>query len=177
MRRLLVRVALGLAVVLGACVVLLLVGGLGVVKTYRIPSTSMVPTVEPGDRVAAVRFAGPVEPDRGDLVTYRTPPRAAALCGTGGTFLHRIVGLPGERVVSRRGRVFVDGSPLRESYVEEERRGDVSGRWRVPRGAYFVLGDNRTASCDSRVWGSVPRARLIGEVFATYWPRSRASFR
>jgi signal peptidase I len=171
------RLLVGLALAIGAAAVLLWLGGLAVVKTHRIPSVSMVPTIERGDRVAAMQFVGPVEPDRGDLVTYRTPRRTAALCGQGGVFLHRIVGLPGERVVSRRGRMFVDGSPLRESYVEEDRRGDVSGSWRVPRGAYFVLGDNRTESCDSRVWGSVPRERLIGEVFATYWPPGRVSFR
>jgi signal peptidase I len=165
------------AVVVCAVVLLALVGGIALVRVYRIPSLSMMPAVESGDRVAVIRFAGPVQPDRGDVVAFRTPRRASALCGQGGVFLQRIVGLPGERVVSRRGRLFVDGSRLRERYVAAGRRGDVSGSWRVPRGAYLVLGDNRTQSCDSRVFGPVPEGNLIGQVFATYWPPDQLSFR
>ena len=178
MRRLLVGVALGLALAVGAVVVLLGLGGLGVVETYRIPSVSMEPTLELGDRVAAIRFVGPVEAERGDIVAYRIPRRAEVLCGNaGGVFIHRIVGLPGERVVSRRGRLFVDGARLPEPYVETDRRGDLVGSWDVLRRGYFVLGDNRVESCDSRVWGSVPEKSLIGEVSATYWPPDRVSFR
>jgi signal peptidase I len=177
-RRLLVGVALGMALAVGAIGLILWAGGVAVVKAYRVPARSMVPAIEPGERVAAIEFFGPVEADRGDIVAYRAPSRAAALCGhTGGVFLHRIVGLPGERVVSRRGRLFVNGSPLPEPYVEGGRRGDLSGSWRVGRGGYFVLGDNRMESCDSRVWGSVPTNNLVAEVVATYWPPSRFTFR
>jgi signal peptidase I len=169
------RLLVGVALAVGAVAVLLWVGGL---EVYRSPGTSMVPAIKPDDRVVAVEFVGPVEPERGDIVAYRAPRRAGPLCGhAGGVFIHRIVGLPGERVVSRRGRLFVNGELLRESYVDANRRGDLSGSWRVRRGRYFVLGDNRVESCDSRVWGSVPANSLIGEVFATYWPPRRFTFR
>jgi signal peptidase I len=171
------RALLGLLLGLGIGFALFQLGALVFVKAYKLPTASMEPTVSRGDRVGVIRFVGRVAPDRGDIVAFRAPRRVKALCGQTGTFLKRIVGLPGERIVERRGRVFVNGSPLREPYVEPARRDAVSGSWRVPRDAYFVLGDNRRESCDSRVWGAVPEQRLIGEVFVTYWPPSRFSFR
>lgn len=171
------RALLGLLIGLGVGFALFQLGALVFVTAYKLPTASMEPTVSRGDRVGVIRFVGRIEPDRGDIVAFRPPQRVKALCGQTGTFLKRIVGLPGERIVERRGRLFVDGAPLREPYVEPGRRDAVSGSWRVPRGAYFVLGDNRRESCDSRVWGAVPRKRLIGEVFVTYWPPSRFSFR
>ena len=92
--------------------------------------------------------------------------------------MKRIVGLPKEhvriRVRSGVGYVYVDGKPLDEPYVENDRR-DVGAEdtYRVPAGQYFVMGDNRSQSCDSRVWGSVPRANLVGPVVARYWPPDR----
>ena len=68
-----------------------------------------------------------------------------------------------------------DGVPLREPYIRSaEQRGTQTGGWHVPAGSYFMLGDNRTQSCDSRVWGSVPREHMIGPVAVTYWPLTRA---
>ncbi|MGH3104493.1 MAG: signal peptidase I [Gaiellaceae bacterium] len=171
------RLLLGLVLALGLGVALFQLGALVFVKAYRLPTASMEPTVEMGDRVGVIRFVGRIEPDRGDIVAFRTPPRVAELCGQGGVFLKRIVGLPGERVLERRGAVFVNGARLEEPYVEAGRRGDVSGSWRVPRRSYFVLGDNRAQSCDSRVWGAVPEKNLIGEVFVTYWPPARIAIR
>jgi signal peptidase I len=75
------------------------------------------------------------------------------------------------------GFVFIDGKRLHESYIKADRRnGDsTTGTWKVPKGEYFFMGDNRGQSCDSRRWGSVPRKNLIGKVFATYWPPNRLS--
>jgi len=90
----------------------------------------------------------------------------------------RIVGLPGEVVSERNGIVFVDGRRLLEPYVDLSRRDRMTRTWpRVPAHAYFVMGDNRAASCDSRDWGTVPRKNLIGPVVATYWPFGRLGFR
>jgi signal peptidase I len=162
-----------------------------VVNPYRIPSSSMEPTLhcaEPGigcqagfsDRVLANRFVYHfTEPERGDIVVFDTPP-AASTCeaGLGGTtFVKRIVGLPGERLAVREGIVYIDGKPLRENYLADG-PDDRSVRERVvPGGHYFMMGDNREHSCDSRDWGAVPRANLIGEVFAVYWPPQRIGFR
>ena len=165
-----------------------------VVNPYRIPSSSMEPTLhcarpahgcEAGfsDRVLANRFIYRfTDPKRGDIVVFETPPAARARCGAGGTFVKRLVGLPGERLELRTENglsfVYVDGKKLDEPYIGHNRR-DARGpeTFRVPQGQYFMMGDNRSQSCDSREWGSVPRDNLIGKVFATYWPPNRISFR
>ncbi len=165
-----------------------------VVNPYRIPSSSMESTLHcarpaPGcearfsDRVLANRFVYHFRsPERGDVVVFETPPQAQAKSGAGGTFVKRIIGLPGERVGIRLRRgmafVYIDGKRLEEPYIENDRR-DIGPEetFRVPEGHYFVMGDNRSQSCDSRVWGSVPQANLIGKVFMTYWPPLRISFR
>jgi len=165
-----------------------------VVNPYRIPSSSMEPTLHCGrpapgcearfsDRVLANRFVYHFrDPARGDVIVFQTPPSAKAKCGAGGTFVKRIIGLPNEtvQVKLRRGAayVFIDGKRLDEPYIEQDRR-DIgpAESFKVPAGHYFVMGDNRSQSCDSRVWGSVPRENLIGKVFMTYWPPQRISFR
>jgi signal peptidase I len=160
-----------------------------VINPYRIPSSSMEPTLHcarPGsgclarfsDRVLANRFIYHFrKPRRGDIVVFKTPPVAAAKCGSGGTFVKRLVGLPGETVQEKSGQIFIDGKKLVEPYVGESRRDSDSGTWKVPPGQYFFMGDNRIQSCDSREWGSVPRKNIIGQVFAIYWPPNRIGFR
>lgn len=103
-------------------------------------------------------------PRRGDIVYFRSPPRAVRVCGAGGRFLKRVVGLPGETVSMRRGVVSVNGTRLAEPYIEAERRGHETGRWTVPRGGLFVLGDNRAISCDSSAWGALPVGNVVGTV-------------
>jgi signal peptidase I len=140
---------------------------------YHMPSSSMEPTLhcaKPGvgclashpDRLLVRPFE--TAPSRGEIVVFRTPRRAAETCGVGGTFVKRLIGLPRETVVERHGFVYIDDTKLTEKYVAAGRRDDDSGRWHVPDGEYFLLGDNRSSSCDSRVWGSVPRSKLIGRV-------------
>jgi signal peptidase I len=182
------RVALDWIVTLiGATAVVLVIKAF-VVNPYRIPSSSMEPTLHcaqpaPGclagtsDRVLANRFVYHLrEPRRGDLVVFETPPEALYRCGASGTFVKRLIGLPGETVTERDGVVFIDGERLHEPYLRGGREG-AHGRWSVRPGGYFMMGDNRTNSCDSRAWGAVPRESLIGTVFATYWPPARVSLR
>jgi signal peptidase I len=163
-----------------------------VAKPYRIPSPSMEPTLHCAkpeefcqarfsDRVIANRLAYRFgEPKRGQIVVFRAPEtaRRCGLSGQGSTFVKRIIGLPGELVSERDGVIHINGHRLIESYVDPSLRGHGSHRWpRVAPEHYFVLGDNRTHSCDSRTWGTVPRGNLIGPVMLTYWPPNRGSFR
>ena len=161
-----------------------------VVNPYRIPTSSMEPTLhcaepQPGcqsgfsDRVLANRFIYHFkEPERGDIVVFETPPAVERSCSGGGdVFVKRLIGLPGEVVEWRNGAVFVDGERLRESYISDGNRDTDSGRDQLGPDQYFFMGDNRIDSCDSREWGAVPRENLIGPVFAVYWPPQRIGFR
>ena len=161
-----------------------------VVNPYRIPSSSMEPTLHcatPGsgceagfsDRVLANRLVYRWrKPERGDVVVFETPPLAIDRCGAGGTFVKRVIVLPGETWRMENGVVFIDGKRLVEPYIQPGRRGnDTRTAKTVPAERYIMLGDNRTQSCDSRTWGSVPEKNLIGKVFAIYWPPNRISLR
>jgi signal peptidase I len=179
-------------VTLAAAVAFVLTFQAQVAKPYRIPSPSMEPTLHCAkptdscqgrfsDRVIVNRLAYRFgDPKRGQIVVFGAP-ATTHRCGLGdegSTFVKRIVGLPGELVSARDGIIYVNGDRLVEPYVDPSLRGHESTRWpRVAPGHYFVLGDNRTLSCDSRKWGTVPRSSLIGPVMLTYWPPGRGSFR
>lgn len=167
-----------------------------VVNPYRIPSPSMEPTLHcarpaagceggSSDRVLANRFLYHFrDPRRQEVVVFDAPERAAIEC-TGGVFVKRLIGLPGDTWEERKGFVYVNGKQLDEPYVQPDRRDRRSlalsdllpGASRIPDDRYLVMGDNRRHSCDSRVWGLVPRRNLIGKVFLTYWPLARIGTR
>jgi signal peptidase I len=133
------------------------------------------------DRIAVSRVLYRVlDPRRGDIVAYKIPAAGARQCGSepGSIFVHRIVGLPGERWRTAGGFVYIDGKRLDEPYVKPDRR-DLQRlpERRIPQGRYLVLGDSRPSSCDSRVWGYVPRKAFVGPKIATYWPLERISIR
>ena len=187
-----VRVVVDWAVtIIGAIAIVLLVKAF-VVNPYRIPSSSMEPTLHCArpasgcearfsDRVLANRFIYHLrDPRRGEIIVFDTPDAARLKCGAGGTFVKRLIGLPGDTVEVRLkqglGYVFINGEQLREPYLKADRRsGEEFGPVKVAPGHYFMMGDNRAQSCDSREWGTVPRSNLIGKVFATYWPPNRLS--
>ena len=185
------RVVIDWIVTIAGAVVIVLALKAFVVNPYRIPSSSMEPSLHcarPGadcqahysDRVLADRISFRFrKPSRGEIIVFKTPPLARERCsGGGGTFVKRLIGLPGERWEERDGIVYINGKALKESYLEPERRDNRTLPVRViPDGQYFFMGDNRSASCDSREWGAVPRKNLIGEVFVVYWPPNRISFR
>lgn len=172
-----------------------------VAKPYRIPSASMEGTLlcaRPGpgctgsmsDRVLVNRLAYDFgSPQRGQIVVFTAPPKANR-CDPGDagtTFVKRLIGLPGE-TVREDGRGFVwirrpgakTWTKLAEPYLPAQSRladrEHFGHSWKVPPGEYFMLGDNRANSCDSRTWGPVPRANLIGPVIFTYWPPARISY-
>ena len=187
------RLAIDWAVTIVGAVAIVLGIKQWVVNPYRIPSSSMEPTLHcarpgPGclarfsDRVLANRFIYHFRsPRRGEIIVFKTPPEAQQKCGAGGTFVKRLIGLPGETVqeklIGGKGYIFIDRRRLIEPYVQPDRRDSRTGTWQVPKGEYFFMGDNRAQSCDSREWGAVPRHDIIGEVFAVYWPPNRIGFR
>lgn len=178
-----------LVTIIGAIAIVLAVKQ-WIVNPYRVPSSSMEPTLNCArptlgcearfsDRVLACRICYRfADPKRGDIVVFNTPPLAAARCGMGGTYVKRLIGLPGETWEERNGYIFINGRRLNEPYIKSPRRDSRTiAPITIARGHYFMMGDNRSGSCDSRVWGTVPRANLIGKVIATYWPPQRISFR
>jgi signal peptidase I len=143
---------------------------------YRVPSSSMEPTLHCArpaigceaktDDLVAVHPFGNRRPQRGEIVVFRTPALAKLKCGSGGIFIKRVVGLPGERWSERRGFIEVDGRELVEPYIQASRRDSQTLEGgAIPQDEFLLLGDNRASSCDSRVYGLVPRRNLIGWVF------------
>jgi len=169
------------------------------VKPYRIPSPSMVPTLAVGERVLvnriAMRFS---DPSVGDIVVFHPPSgadNAAEQCGTSkqgesqdqpcGTptksrssenFIKRIVAGPGDTIAIVRGHVVRNGKRINESYIRPCQPSDdcdFPTPIKIRPGYYFMMGDNRGESDDSRYWGPVPRKWIIGGAFASYWPPKR----
>jgi signal peptidase I len=185
------RVAIDWVLTIVGAVAIVLAIKAWVVNPYRIPSSSMEPTLHcerPGqgceagfssDRVLANRFIYHfTQPARGDIVVFNTPPAAQERCGAGGVFVKRIIAVPGDSWEQRNGFVYINGRKLEEPYIPPNRR-DLNSTYpvrKIEAGQYFMMGDNRTSSCDSRVWGTVSRDQLIGKVFFVYWPPNRISF-
>jgi signal peptidase I len=171
-----------------------------IVKPYRIPSPSMVPTLDVGQRVLTNRLIE--HPSIGDIVVFH-PPHGADLgdgvcgnpnqggghnqaCGTGTpqesqqTFIKRVVAGPGDTVRIVNGHVYRNGVPEKDSYTIPCGPDTPSCNFRIPikipPGEYFMMGDNRPDSEDSRYWGPVPDKWIIGVAFFTYWPPDRIGF-
>jgi signal peptidase I len=131
---------------------------------YTLPGQSMAPTLKPGDRIIASVWAYALgEPQRGDLVVFQTPHLPDV------KFVKRLMGLPGDRLAMRNGRLFINGKAIDEPYLNHDQsraRPDTleMAERLVPEGEFFMLGDNRHNSNDSRYWGTVRREKLIGRV-------------
>jgi len=141
-----------------------------VVGSFVIVGDSMNPTLSDGERVLVSRMAyRDGGPERGDVIVFRYP------LDPGQDFVKRVVGLPGETVEMREGRVFVNGVCLEETYPVKADRSAFPPT-RVPDGELFVLGDNRRVSEDSRSFGFVPLDCVRGKVLLVYWPPHRVEW-
>jgi signal peptidase I len=167
-----------------------------VVKPFVIPSQSMEPTLLPGQRVLVNRLAYDFGglPQRGDIVVFHPPSSLACAVnvpinepcprGVGSHasdyFVKRVIGLPGDRLSIKNGHPVINGKELTdEPYItpcSDSTTCEMPHTIVIPRGEYYMLGDNRGDSDDSRYWGPVPLSWIIGEVFATYWPIDRIGF-
>jgi signal peptidase I len=183
---LIVAVALGLALGIQAFLV----------KPYRIPSESMVPTLQVGQRVLVNRIGARFSsPHVGDIVVFHPPEGAEQdnTCGSGQppagqvcdkptpqradvNFIKRVVGEPGDTIYIRGGHVYRNGKREADAYTIPCGGGDgcdFTKPVKIPADHYFMMGDNRGSSDDSRFWGPVPKKWIIGQAFATYWPPKR----
>lgn len=138
-------------------------------QPVKVEGTSMAPWLSDQERIFINKFIYKFEDiQRGDVVVFWYP------LDTSKSFIKRVVGLPGETVEIRRGRVFINGQRLPEPYVPAAFADDQSCVLvRVPLGSYFVLGDHRISSNDSRSWGPVDRRYIYGKAVFAYWPVSR----
>jgi len=134
----------------------------GAVRIYSIPSSSMEPTLQVGDHIVVTPYHGAL-PRRGDVVVFRAPSEPGEL------FVKRIVAAPGDLVESRGGRLVICGHAVAEPYIlHAATTGDIAPQV-IPRDSYFVLGDNRGDSFDSRAWGILPRPLIVGRARFVLW--------
>ncbi len=143
-----------------------------VAEARYIPSGSMLPTLQINDRLIVDKLSYRFNtPQRGDIVVF-SPTSTLEKQNFHDAFIKRVIGLPGDKVEVKGGRVYVNDQALRENYIEE----DPQYQWgpqTVPPGSYLVLGDNRNNSYDSHYWGFVPREKIIGRAIVRFWPPNR----
>ena len=159
-----------------------------VVQTFFIPSGSMEPTLKVGDRILVNKLSYHLHGvGRGDIVVFSRPP--AENCGGPevNDLVKRVIGLPGETLSLSGGDVYVDGRRLDESWLPASEQGQtrpgpggtlysLQHAYKVPANDYFVMGDNRTDSCDSRYWGPISKSLIVGKVEMRVWPFSSITF-
>jgi signal peptidase I len=140
-----------------------------VAQAFRVQGTSMLPLLEDGERIIVNKFIYRFHPiARGDVVVFWYPR------DPGVSFIKRVVGVPGDTVEIRTGQLFVNGQPVREEYLAPRFRDEESSPpVTVGKGYYFVLGDHRNSSNDSRSWGDVPERYIYGRAIYRFWPLSK----
>lgn len=148
-----------------------------VFQVFFIPSTSMVPALQKGDRMLVLKaFFNWRDLHEGDIVVFTRPPRDHCPGPAGDDLVKRIIALPGQTIYSAGGAIYVDGRRLAEPYlpridplgppIPDATRADP---FHVPRGEFYLMGDNRAISCDSRYWGPVRGRSIIGRVVLLFW--------
>lgn len=139
-------------------------------QPFYIPSGSMEPTLLINDRIIVSKLNYRITaPDRGDVIVFKYPVNPKR------DFIKRVIGLPGETIKIKDNKLFVDGKQLEQPFLPHGLTYGDFGPVTVPEGEYFMMGDNRNNSEDSRVWGTLPRDNIVGRAVFVYWPFSRAS--
>ena len=156
-----------------------------VIATYSIPSGSMEPTLQVGDRIVVDKLSYHVHGvGRGNIVVFSTPPKEDCAGAPVANLVKRVIGLPGETVSLSGGNVFINGRELAEPWLPASEQGrtypgpspeafSLHHPFHVPKGDVYVMGDNRTLSCDSRYWGPIAQSTIVGKVDLRIWPLSR----
>lgn len=139
-----------------------------IIVNATVPTGSMENTIMPKDRIIALRLTYYFDsPQRGDIVVFKYPDDEKIL------YVKRVIGLPGDTVEVIDGRVYINGAdtPLEDKYVKETAYGNY-GPYEVPEGCYFMMGDNRNESLDSRFWVNkfVKKEKILGKVYLKYYP-------
>jgi len=138
------------------------------VQTYEVYLSSMEPSFVEGECIMVNKVIyRSSDPQRGDVIIFWPP------TGSGHPYIKRVIGLPGEIVEVKEGRVFVNGTPLDEDEYIKERPNYTMAPVQIPEGEYFVLGDNRNNSSDSHTGWTVPKKDIVGKAWFVYWPPSR----
>jgi len=163
------------AVVLVAAVIVSFTIRTFVFQTFLIPSSSMEPTLYQGNRILVNKLSvdfGTI--NVGDIIVFKAPPDVAKICNDPVTDLvKRVIGLPGDVLTTKGNTIYRNGRKLDQKWSIFPAMGpEAIKNVTVPAGQYFMMGDNHANSCDSRMWGTVPRSDMIGKVFVKFWPLS-----
>ena len=166
-----------IAIIAGALTVAIVIR-VAVIQSFVIPSESMHPTLESGDRVLVNRLAYKAHDiRRGDVIVFNRPKTPVLAPDTPAHLIKRVIGLPGDTVVERNGIVYIDGRRLREPYLPAGTLTEnLTTSVTIPAGHVWVMGDNRMNSTDSRIFGAIDVKLVVGRAFARIWPPSRIGF-
>lgn len=143
-------------------------------QAFFIPSESMVPTLKVHDRVLVNKLSYKLHPvHRDDIVVFKAPPNSDPGIDD---LVKRVIGLPNETVSAHGGHVYIDGKELNESYLPKGSNTTDFAPVKIPANSYWVMGDNRGNSKDSRVFGVITKSKIVGRVFIRIWPFTRFGF-
>jgi signal peptidase I len=155
-----------------------------VFQAFSIPTTSMVPTLDVYDRILVQKlFFSWHQLREGDIVVFTHPPRDHCPGPSKSDLVKRVIALPGQTIYSADGNIYIDGHRLNEHYLPKDDplgpaipNASAQDPYRVPAGEFYVLGDNRAISCDSRYWGPIKGSSIIGKVVLLLWHDGHPNF-